>query len=123
MKQVKKFTSDEGSPEAPTFEYYTNGLQGGDAGHGGVDTLCIQICQGAHQIKVADHDGTELLRTEIDDVGTVILQACGDWEQSGLAFAIIDLGEKLKSDPEIRQRWVSELRWRADAEAAERSTF
>ena len=120
MKHVKQFKSDEGIPEAPVFEYYTNGLQGGDAGHGGTDTLCIRILQGSHQVKIDGHDGAELLRTETDAVGTVLIRACGDWEQSGLAFGIIDLGEKLKSDPEIRRRWVSEMTWRMDQEAEER---
>ena len=113
MSNVKRFSSGEGIEEAPVLEYYTNGLKCGDAGHGGEDVLCIRICQGHHQVKVTDPDGKVLLRTEVDGVGDVLLQSCGDWEQSGLAFAIISLGEKLKADPEVCERWLSEVRQRA----------
>ena len=113
MRNLRKFSSGAGCEEAPVLEYYTNGLRGGDAGHGGVDTLVIRMFQGHHHVRVTDHDGKVLLRAEDYEVGDVLLQSGGDWEQTGLAFAIIALAEQLKADPEVYDRWLSEVRKRA----------
>jgi hypothetical protein len=76
-------------PEHIELEYMTNGMQGGDSGHGGYTTLkirppstCAIVTIGKKQIEISQGE-------------TIEITVRGDWESSGFACAFIKLGKKL----------------------------
>ena len=76
-------------PEHIELEYTTNGLQGGDSGHGGYTTLKIGSIPFSCDIKINGE------KQEFNDLETIEITVRGDWESSGFASAFIKLGKKL----------------------------
>ncbi len=77
-------------PESIELEYVTNGLQGGDAGHGGYTTLKIRPPSTCATVSI---NGERQI--ELDSDKTIEITVRGDWESSGFAEAFIELGKKL----------------------------
>ena len=71
------------------LEYMTNGMQGGDSGHGGYTTLKIGSIPFSCDIKINGE------KQEFNDLETIEITVRGDWESSGFASAFIKLGKKL----------------------------
>jgi len=69
-------------PEHIDIRFGTNGLQGGDAGHGGYAIL--EITWGAGSFEIIHGDGH------------LVFKALGDWELEGMIEAIIKLGDTLR---------------------------
>ena len=76
-------------PEHIELEYITNGLQGGDSGHGGYTTLKIGSIPFCCDIKINGE------KQEFNDLETIEITVRGDWESTGFAAAFIKLGKKL----------------------------
>jgi hypothetical protein len=87
-------------PEKPSLEFYTTGLKGGDSGHGGEACLYLAM-QGGSRLHVTFNDDT----VEVDSVA---ISAFGDWELSGLAVALMQLGAALHARIDMQQALAEE---------------
>jgi len=72
------------------LEYMTNGMQGGDSGHGGYTTLKIRPPSTCATVSI---NGERQI--ELDSDKTIEITVRGDWESIGFASAFIKLGKKL----------------------------
>ena len=89
IPELQVITSAE-LPEYCQMEFKTNGHQGGDSGHGGYATLKIQAGSLGAKVLLSGYDDFD-----IDGGEEIEITMRGDWEISGFAQALIELGKKI----------------------------
>ena len=72
--------------EHPSLTFCTNGLRGGDGGHGGWTRLTVNTPNTGATLRIGDNV------IELDGLMDVSITVFGDWEHLGFIDALIDMG-------------------------------
>jgi hypothetical protein len=101
MKAIDKaefvVTAEAHTCEQCSITFATNGLQGGDSGHGGWGLLKIHMGELEQRITLTKN-GVEIV-------------CSGDWEIEGVISAIVRIGKALdKKYPNTASRWPGEVK-------------
>jgi hypothetical protein len=91
-------------PEYPSVEYYQSGFKGGDAGHGGEAYVSFTFEGGDYAVSLETESGELDLINQMQRVEKVTIHGFGDWEQIGIATALIKLGKAMLSDADLTEQ-------------------
>jgi hypothetical protein len=99
MKEFEyRFTPN--MPEQCSVSFVSTGSKGGDSGYGGNASLILSE-NGSNMNIQADLNFTNGEKKTFEDLESISLTVCGDWELEGLAIALLDIGRKLLSKDDI----------------------
>lgn len=90
------------TPEQLDLEFYTNGSQGGDGGHGGYASLILSNNKSSQLSVLLDDNGLW------NDVDKIEIRVDGDFELAGFAIALVELAKSLLSNNDVLEEYI---RW------------